>query len=92
MTTTPNSDLTALPVGAEADIADNGRAVTVRHEKQGVWLIKREHDGALQTTVWVRQLGSEWGVSRNLTDMGTPAESLFDALLEGVVRSRQALK
>lgn len=86
------TDWNALTPGSIEQLDDNGAAVLVEHPKDGVFVIRRHFDGSWQDTVWVRQIGVGWGVSRELGAMGTIANDLVSAIEVGIVRSREALK
>jgi hypothetical protein len=86
------TDWKTLPAGAIEEVDDNGVNVQVHHPKDGLFVIRRFFDGAWQDTVWVRQVGVGWGVSRALGVLGTPADDLPAAIAEGIIRSREAVR
>lgn len=86
------TDWNALSVGATEEVLDNGAKIRVHRAEDAVFIIRRYFDGAWQNTVWIREVGVGWGVSRELGVMGTPVDTLLSAIDEGVIRSREAIR
>lgn len=86
------TDWNAFAPGDEVDVDDDGSTAKVVYFKEGVVIVRRYFDGSWQDTVWIRQIGGDWGVARELGAMGTRAPDLLTAISNGIQRSREAIR
>ncbi|WP_414171354.1 hypothetical protein [Clavibacter tessellarius] len=85
-------DWHGFDIGETRDLTDGEQTIRVRRDQQDVFEVLRVLENRWQPVVWVKQAGIEWRVSRQKHVIGITSPDLNSAMLEGIYRSREALK